>query len=454
MARRSSAASRSSARSSSSSSRSRSPRARTDGRVDVACPGCGTQYRVTEEALEEKIECQSCHRTFFPKTQTGKRAQAPNHTKTYLIFGGVTVAMILSFVLLKGGGHDGETKKAPPAARQEETYTRGNHPRTSQVLAWAQAVGRNNPLVLETHSDLRALAATFGLSPDTPSSEIVKAFQTHDSARYLRELDVPSAMLDSEAAMNDPTGAATVYLTARDDNYSKKTRGEIDVQFRMDGAQVKVTGWQVTVKPEGNPDKAPSAAAGKGGPVAPPNTAIAAATVTEVTDENGTRKVLESKVAPVPHWENATPEQRAMADAVVADLLRSVTDNQPVLFNKAMAKVKTLDDRKAAVPRILNALNDLYADLNANNEKVVPLTKAFETWTGFAAAYPKAGSGDAAKDKAARESSIRQYFAYWYRYGNSDLSRYYETEESLEFPTSPDQAPKSGQQPQNPPKKK
>lgn len=409
----------------------------------MQCPQCGTQYRVTEESLDQKLECASCHRTFFPKAMVGKRAKAQDHTKTYVIFGGVAVAVIASFFLLSSNGDEKSKPKPTATADQGSTYTRGTHPRAAQIAAWAQAIAANNVLVEGTHSDTRAVAALFGLPEDATSGDLTQAYQTHEAARFLRELDGRSAMLSTDAAMDDQRGTAIVYLTAKpgDDTYSSKTRGEVEVSFRMDGTQVKVTGWKVTLPPERNPGKA-RPAAGKGGQVAAPNTAIAEATVTEITDDAGTRKVKESKVTPVAHWDAASPELRAKADAVVADILRSVTDNMPVLYNKAMKKVETLDDRKATVPRVLNAINDLYADVNANNDKIVPLTKALEAMTGFAANYPKTGTGDAAKDKTARESSIRQYFAYWYQYGNSDLSRYFETEESLEMPTTPTNSPK------------
>ena len=86
-------------RSQSRSSPARGPR--LDGRIDASCPQCGTRYRVTEEVLEQKIECQECHRVFFPKTTVGKKIAPPSHTSTYVLFGIIALIVLISFVWMK-----------------------------------------------------------------------------------------------------------------------------------------------------------------------------------------------------------------------------------------------------------------------------------------------------------------------------------------------------------------
>jgi hypothetical protein len=86
-------------RSASGSSSSRG--ARLDGRLDVSCPQCGTRYRVAEDLLEQKLECQECHRVFFPQTTVGKRIKPPSNTGTYVMFGIIAVLILASFVWLQ-----------------------------------------------------------------------------------------------------------------------------------------------------------------------------------------------------------------------------------------------------------------------------------------------------------------------------------------------------------------
>ena len=75
--------------------------ARLDGRLDASCPQCGTRYRISEEMLEQKLECQECHRVFFPKTTIGKRIRPPSNTGTFVIIGIIAVLIIASFVWMQ-----------------------------------------------------------------------------------------------------------------------------------------------------------------------------------------------------------------------------------------------------------------------------------------------------------------------------------------------------------------
>jgi hypothetical protein len=165
-----------------------------------------------------------------------------------------------------------------------------------------------------------------------------------------------------------------------------------------------------------------------------PNKDIAKPDVVEVTDSAGTRKVQESKPTPVPHWDKATPEQQVAADKIVADILASAVPDAPGgLFNRATLSVRTDEQRKAVVPRVLNAMHDCYTDTVANNMKLNLLNRAMVSFTGFAVNYQVEDSGNAAKDKAERESCVRQWFAFWWRY-SGDLSKWFDTRENLEEP--------------------
>lgn len=425
MSNREPAASRSSRTRSAST---RSARPRSDGKVNVSCPQCAAEYRIAEEHLDQKIECPSCHRVFFPKTTVGKRVQAKDHSKTYVIFGVVGLLIVGTFIAMSMGNKE-PAKKPEVVVQKKEVVSRGNHPRTQQVVKWAQALSTNNQLVLETHSDLASLATVFGVAAD--KSAVIAAAGTHDSTKLFRELSADSAELTTDDAMTAATGKATVFVTPKPgtDIYRKNTRGEIEVAFKMDGEQIKVTGWTVTRPPLRNKAELPAGSYA-------PSKDIAKAAEVEVTDSAGTRKVMESKPGPVPHWDKATPEQQAMADKVVADILASADPAAPGgLFNRAILSVKSLDERKSAVPRVLNAMNDLYADVTANNQKLKLLNDALLRWTGFAVNYQVEDTENAAQDKKERESCVRQWFAYWYRHANGELKEFYEDSESLEMPT-------------------
>lgn len=411
---------------------------RADGKVDIACPQCGAQYRIAADKLDSKIECAECHRVFIAKTTAGKRVAAPDHTKVYVGFGIGAVALIGIFALMGGGGE--EKKKPPPApAAKAPAYGRGDHPRTAMLVQWARAIADDNRLVMQTHSDLPALAALFGLPPGSPAETVLQAMREHEATRFLRELDCSSGELLGEADMTAQSGKALLFVTARRDpdgeyTWLPKFNGVLEVSFRMDGDQVKVRDLAVKTPPVRNPQKPDPSRQ-----TYTPSKDIQKPVDVEITDSAGTRKVRESQPTPVPHWEKANDAQRAKADATVALLLQSADPDAPgALFNRAVNGVVSLDDKKAVVPRVLNAMFELYSDVNANYLKISQLDRALRAWTGFAVNYDPAGTGDAARDKASRESCIRQWFAFWYRYANGDLKEFLEAEESLEVPVKKD----------------
>jgi hypothetical protein len=366
---------------------------------------------------------------FFAKSTAGKRVQAPDYTKAYVGFGIGAVALIGLFVVMSGGG---DAPKKPPtvaAAPKTPEFTVGTHPRTAQLVKWAQAITANNLLVLQSHSDLGAIGKQLGLAK-TDNDSVLKELQTHEQTQWFRDLVCDSAALASDADMSAASGKGYVFLTPKpgDTNFQKNARGELEVTFSTDGEQIKVTGWTMKLPPvrkAGAPDPNRKGAINVVKEIAKPEEQT-------ITDSGGTRKVAVSKPAPVPHWSGATPAQQKMADEVVAALIKSADPEAPgTVYNRALARVVTMDDRKAVVPRVLNAMYELYSDVNANHDKLVQLNGGMKNFTGFSVNYEPKGTGDAAKDKADRESKIGQWFAFWYRYGNN-LEKWVETDESFE----------------------
>ncbi len=428
MARRHSAASRSSSsgrrRSGAAGARAGGPRARRDGKVDVSCPQCGAAYRVGEDMLDAKIECTECHRVFFAKTTAGKRVKAPDHTRVYVAFGVAAVAIIGLFAIMSGNrGGEPAREDRQAAAPKEPAFTTGTHPRADQLVKWAQSIASNNQLVLATHSDLPALARQLGVDgADAPT--VIRALQEHESTRYLRTMQCDSAALSGEADMTAATGSGVIFVTpkAGDDDYKRNTRGEIAVTFRTDGEQIKVSGFEVRLHPVWNPAKPrPGTVTFK------PNEEIARPDVVEISDSAGTRKVTESEPTPLPHWDGATPELRTLADQVVADILRFASDPAAPggLFNQATLRVQSDDQKKAAVPRALNAMYECYGDVIGKHEQLKLLDRALYQWTGYAVNYPPESSGDPAKDTERRRSCVRQWFAFWWRY-HENLDEFFE----------------------------
>ncbi len=408
----------------------RAPRTRTDGRVDVQCPQCGAGYRVGEDMLDSKIECSECHRVFVAKTTAGRRIQKPDYTKAYIGFA-VAIVVIISIFVMLGSGGDEPVRRKKTVAEVPKTpqYNPGTHPRAIELAKWARAFGSNNQLILNTHSDRRALAKQLGVELDRADpNAFTTTLQQHASAELLREMQCDSAQLDSDQDMSASTGSAKLYVTPKDGDarFKRNTRGTFSVTFSMEGDTPKVTSFTLLQKPVYSAGKDPAVKRYE------VNEQIAEAESITITDSGGTRKVQESKPGPMAHWADATPQQREMADKCVADIITSADDNAPGgLFNRATLKISEMPDKQAVIPRVLNAMYERYEDPNAHNMELSQLNRAMANWTGFAVNYQVRSSGDDAKDKLERQSCVRQWFAFWRRY-HKDLSEWIDESDDLE----------------------
>lgn len=414
-----------------------------DGKVDAPCPQCATVYRVLAENLDQVIKCQECGKVFPARHTAGRKAHAPDYTKAYLAFGGIGLLMVVMFVVMSSGGDKGKDAKAQTQANAQaanqkkgDAYSVGTHPRAIQLQRWAEAFGADNRLVMKTGSDLAAVGKLLG-TPDRDPDAALKALATHALTQPLREFAIASATLAGNGDMTAENGTGTIFLVpkAGDARWRKDTRGELEVTFRKDdGDSILVTGWKLKSEPapqKGGAGKPSDKAATNDAPIAQGDKPAAV----EITDSGGTRKVVESEPRAMGHWEKATPEQQKFADQVVADILFSVS-NEPgaaAKANRATLSVRTADEVSAVVPRILNAMFELYADPIANNDKLSQLNKALYTIVGWSVNYQVQSTGDDAKDKVARQSCVRQWFA-WYHSNKANLLKNVETQENLEEP--------------------
>jgi len=382
-----------------------------------------------------KLECQECHRTFFPKTTAGKRANMQDNTKVYIGFGVGALFLVITFSLMMSGEKEPEKTERAPIV-EADIFTVGTHPRTAQLVKWAQAIQTENHLIITTHSDLAALATMMELE-SSEASVVIAGLKTHPSTQWLRDLTCSSGSLASEAAMTASSGKAIVYLLPEPGNkdYVNDDRAELELSFHMEDEQVKVESWKIVrqirrLTPDPNRKR-----------FFTPNKDIERAKEVTITDSAGTRKVIESEPGPVPHWKEASTQLRAKVDEVIAGVLLSASPDGPPPARFTL-KIRSLEERKAAVPRALNAMYELYGDVNANKMKLSQLDRALRDWTGYANNFQVRDSGDPARDKKERESCIRQWFAFWWRYSSSELEDFFDMSDNLEEPTGGEEPPK------------
>jgi hypothetical protein len=426
-----STSSRSSSASRSAGSARKGARPSRDGKVDIFCPECGAQYRIAEEAIETKIQCADCKRTFFPKAVVGKRQKGQDHTKVYVGFGAAALVIIGSLVLMSRGGDKPSPKPTAPAVDTKAAQLQiDRKARQDQAMRWARAVAAAEPMTLRNYSDMadlgKALGVDAALVGDARDQAILAALPQNEASRLFSEMECTTADI-SEDAVRAGAGAVSFYFTSKpgDTIYDGKAGAVVTSQWRMDGSQMRLGSFALTTKPvmrgrrpgEGNTFK--------------PSAEIAKPRQAETTRGGVVTKVTESDPAPIAHAADTPETVRQKIDKLVQDVIASADPDSPgQLWGRATSQLKELG--RPGVARLMNALNDLYPDVQGNNQKISQVTRSLLDITGMAFAYDVRGSGDAAKDKPARESVIRQWFAWWWRYANDDFQTAIDKEETLD----------------------
>lgn len=446
MPRRPSAGSRSSssradrgARASATRSRSGAGRQRSDGKVDIYCPQCAAHYRIAADALDSKVTCTECTRTFFAKTTVGKRARKTDNTRVYLGFGlGALVIVVTMIAINAGGGSEASPRRFEPVKSGPSEAEIAQERRRDQLMRWAGVVAREDIFGIRNQSDMPALAQALGMTTDPSApgfdSEFLAALKQHDAGRLLFEMEISAADVSPEAVAAGG-GLATLFLRTKpgDEVYDAKAGGRLDVQWRATGDELRVTGLSVT---KGFAPIQRGIRPGDEGKYFKPSEDIARPKEAEMNIAGKSFKVNESEPVPLGHEPGTTPQQQAEIDEWVAKLIESADPMSPgPLFMRATMALEKIG--KPAVPRLLNALHDLYPDVTANNDKIKQVTRCLLTVTGMQFAYDFRGEGDAATVKKNRESSIRQWFAWWWRYANDTHTAGIEEEEDLDAPAKP-----------------
>jgi len=417
-----------------------SAHARSDGKVDIFCPNCTAQYRVAPEKLAARIECTQCHHVFMARTAVSRRTPKTNHNTIYAALAVGAVLLIASFIIIKNAEIKTPESIAAAAAAaappKPQAVDLANDLRAQKVAAWATAMARTDTFGLREYTDLPAVGAMLGIAPARRSAfghedvdaPIVDALKTHAQSKCLRDLDYLSCRLSDAGSAKASTGTAMLVLMPRPgtDEYLPETRAEVEVTFRMDGEHLRVTGWSIKVPPKLNPRPTlPAVAAKTAAPAAArtgaqPTNAQAPRGTTPATAGEDKPPATEVTPTALDHLADTPADLRSKIDQAVADILKSADPSASApgkLFSSAVAILgKTQVIKRAAIPRLLNAMQGFYADVQANNRPLSQLDQALQSLTGDNTEYEVSDSDNPAADKAVRQRAVRRWFALWQRY--------------------------------------
>ena len=204
--------------------------------------------------MEAKLQCADCKRAFFPKSVVGKKAKAQDHTKVYLGFGAAALLIVGSLALMGRGADKPVQRPAATTDTKAAQLEIDRKARQDQAMRWARAVASSELMTLRNYSDMaelgKALAVEATLVGEARDQAIVAALQKNEATRLFCEMDCTSADVP-EDAVKAGSGSVTFYFSAKsgDKVYDAKAGAQVTSQWRMDGSQMRLGAFALTMKP-------------------------------------------------------------------------------------------------------------------------------------------------------------------------------------------------------------
>lgn len=419
-----------------SAPRSASRRARADSGEPgvIACPQCGTQYRVPESAMESKLTCKNCRRSFFPKTST-RKPRHRNQAAPYIALGSVAIVAIVIGIVISNLGPS-EVKLVEKAPVQQSVNTGWTNPRVQRVVEWAKAIATESDFVLNRSSDFASLQNVLGVSEDEPwgstggddranlEKAILAELKSGDRTLIFREFQPEEGELDTEAMATADHGVVLLQLPPREGTvyhemaqeheaksklgYWKGAEAQVRVAFAMAGPELKVTGWEVVKQPRKPAPKSSHK----------PHEKIAAPETVERKFGEATIKVTESELVPLDHLADTPPELRAEIDGLIETLM----DVETVRYNRAIMRLEKIG--RPAIPRLLNKMYEVKPVTKDDREGLKRVISAMTSLSGMQFGYNVADRESLLIGGTPQErtSSLKQWYAWWYKYHDQDFT--------------------------------
>jgi len=406
-----------------------------DGPQPIACPQCGTKYRVPEEAMQSQITCANCKRRFFPGAST-RRAPKNNNSSMYIALGAVAGVAILIGVVISNLGPS-VTKLVPSEISKKSVEIGWHNGRVQAVVAWANALQSEADFVLSRSTDVRAIQELLGVEPDRPyagsgsyeqqelEKTILSALKTDERSMVFREFKPEEGSLDTEAMASAPRGTVTLQMPPREGTvyhqmaaeaaansklgYYKGAEVRVRVSFVMNGEELKVDGWEVLNKPK-RPRKRTAHK---------PHEKIAAPEIKEREFGGQKIKVAESELIPLDHL----PDTPAELAKEIDQLIDSLMDLDNVRYNRTYMRLKEIG--RPAIPRLLNKMYLVKPTTEEDRLGLFRVISAMTTLSGVRFGYSPADRKDfliGGTDEE-RTSALKQWYAWWYQNHDRDFTK-------------------------------
>lgn len=374
----------------------------------IECPFCHARAQIADSKEGAKVRCGECGRVYGARPVGSGRGKSSKTNLTPFIIGGVVViAGALLWLLTKDAGKrprmstDSVVEKPEPpkqeygwkapavqdAAKMHTDAKSGNRTpltvRLSGADLWAAKRGEDDPMWDEF--DKLEQNAKLELFVD----ELVDASNSKGVANWTPY---------NGSILSEDMGVITVRLqcTPAEGGIEKR---DFEWQLRQEGERFKVLSWSRFEEPVKSEKGSPTSLKG----------------VEKVALSDGS-VVIERTPEPLAHLDSTSPELRAEIDSLYAKII-----DLSLTKEMSQAKLRLQEIGKPAMPRLLTGLYEIPLDDIDNARRVQNIVSVMRKITGqYFGFEPLTLVGSAmGTTEERRASSIKQWFAWWYRNGEA-----------------------------------
>ncbi len=372
----------------------------------IQCPSCHARAKVSDDHEGAKVRCGECGRVYLARAP-GSRGGGKSLNSGAWIGGFVGVLGLIAVIALyRSAGGDrpaAGAPEAPLAAAAPAVVDYGwSSPLVQGVVALHEAAFAHDVERLKTllhgariwqreHEGAEG-AQTFQALPAGERAAAMDRWALDLTRGEGRELVGDWKPFDGEALeVTDDEAVVRVAVTPRAGGIEKRW---IEWRLAKDGERFKAWRWERWISPE--EQQAERKRRGKGYEV--------------VTLSDGS-VVHERPPEPLGHLEDTPPELRARIDQLVPTMLDLELTKEASRAQRELAEIG-----RPAIPILLTKFYETPADTEDNCKRCNLIDQTLQRITGQQFGYAPGEAGSVAgTTEERRQSSIKQWFAWWYK---------------------------------------
>lgn len=392
--------------------------------MQIQCPSCQARSQLSDEHEGAKVRCPECARVFVARPSGSKGASSKRGPNTGLLIGAFVgiLALMVVLYLARPGNRQGPVTKAAVAEEatpapldygwnselvrvvvsMHEAAFAGDRERLRSLLhasrVWARehtdAEGHPDPSVpafdaLPPHERVAAQERWATALTEGPDRELVADWLPYDGS----VIDV-----------DDQDAVVRLQVKPRAGGFESRW---IEWRLAKELGRYKPWRWERWI----SPDEAKASQRKKGYEV--------------VTLSDGS-VVFERPPEPLEHLADTAPDVRARIDELVPRML-----DLDLTKESSRAQRTLVEIGRPAIPILLTKFFEIPADTEPNRIRCNMLDQTLQRITGQQFGYAPGESGSVAgTTEERRQSSIKQWFAWWYK--NQDKFTTRQTTDGLE----------------------